>query len=381
MLHITPSGMGRHMACQESAKRETPIDVSFNVAARNLGSAAHEAVVDCIVTGIIDEAIEEKVSFKNLAAEYCVAEEDVKNRVRVAAEFLRENVDLSDRYAVEKSIDMQVSGEEIRGRMDLIVYFPKRHKKRIEIIDWKGNESETYAQMATYATMLFARDYDGGTEIRTRAVFLESGKVQENIFSEHDAYDWANKIRSMIERARTSTRYSVGEHCAYCNRLLACPAYETMLKRAKSLANGLEDAKSLQQEDMGKAWWELGQLSKGCESAKAAIRAVVETVGACGDDLSMVEQRGASVIDPVAGWQICLDHLGQSLEADPAKAMQRLFRCVNIGKGAIEKEIKDLASRGSKKGAVERWESSMIQSGAIVRPVVNKIKCTYKGEQ
>ena len=347
-MRVRPSAMGRLKECASSAGNPEAIHDPASEAQRS-GSAAHEGIWHRISTG-------EDPDLAAVAKKWGLL--DDSEVVIPYAMFRRAWTQLEPHFP-DPQAELAVTSDLTAGTADLVSI----GSDRTSVLDWKTGRmlgSHRYQLMA-YAYCL-RHEYGMPSEgvIRGATVHLRHEHWTVDEFSDADLDGFAAMVREQVDRI--GTHYAAGEHCTFCPSRLGCQTQAAYVRHAIATLSDQE----IEPARLAALYPQYKQAMAALEAYKTALNAAVARgplpMGD-GKVLRMQEQTRKS-IRPLEAWPVLQEHMTN----------EELASTIRIGKGAVERIVKDRAARGDKAKSAAALIDRLSEAGAIDEAVFTRLE-------
>ncbi len=337
---IRASSLPRLTACAAAGEAPATWVEPLNDGAQ-LGTAFHLAIATAIKGGEPD--------LGGIAAQNAIDVDDLRPLYLWGLKVWREQLEPTyPNPIVEEQLRVEDPdvGLVLTGHPDVMAF--AEDAEELRVVDHKSGRGyyDAEPQMRGYALLGFCR-YPAAKQARMQILRLRDRSIETFVWTRQEIMvDWWGGFAAHIARA---DRYRAGAHCGFCPRALECPANRQQLQstiallsedREQPLADTLDPlalANTVKQAKVANK-----RLEEFLRAAKARVIAAGGTLG----PLSIKSTDKRTIIFPVAQ-PILVEQIG----------MEKLLPLLKIGKGDVEKAIKDSVGRGQKGKAVEYvWE-------------------------
>lgn len=322
----------------------------------DLGSAFHEAIATTIKGGepdLDDVACRFEVDVDDLRPLYFWAKSQWETNLKphfpdpIVEEALR--------------VEDEEMGLTLTGHPDVLALADDELRGLDHKSGWLNVDSA--AQMRGYAVLGFCR-WPEATKARMSILRLRERTVETFVWSREEVMQvWWTWLAAHLRRPE---QYHPGGHCGFCPRALECPAHRQHLQASIQMLETTETPEALAPDNLADAVLRAKGLERRLKSFLEAAKAYVIAEGGVYGPLRITATERRTIDFP-ACHEVLVETIGR----------ERLLPILKVGKGDVEKAVKETAARGNKGRVVAALMERLEGLGAFNVSISHKLEIDH----
>jgi hypothetical protein len=328
----------------------------------DLGNAAHEAL-SCTVSGWTYD-------LEEIAERYVIEVKDLAFLVSSGRKIWEQIKEHFPNPHTEIPLETYWPVEDIRLTGHPDVFSVDGDKARI--LDWKSGrlDEDFRAQMLGYALLVLEND-PSINEVWVGVARLREQTIDGETFTREQVEAWWGKL---VEQVVGPEQFNPGRWCGYCPRRAECPAKNALVIQTAQVLAVLQSGPP-PENGLAVRGWAIGMIHDGIkllepilERAKDMVRAETEAAGGSlpiGDGRTLVvTEEPRTKISFAAAEPVLRESM----------TPEALARCITLGKGKLEEEIRATAPYRGKTAAVKEVLDRLEAAGALTVEYRSKVE-------